>query len=97
MRKWGFSCWDLLQDPVGRDHFRSFLEKEYATENLLFVEAVWGMKKLAQKDVAEECSTIWKQFLGETRFHLALSEAGCQNPFVSLPPLICCKFTPCFL
>ena len=31
---------------------RAFLEKEYATENLYFVEAVWKMKKLASKDVA---------------------------------------------
>ncbi len=49
VRRWGFSCWDLLRDPVGHDHFKAFLEKEYATENLFFVEAVWRMKKLPQK------------------------------------------------
>ena len=63
VRRWGFSCWELLQDPVGHEHFKSFLEKEYATENLFFVEAVWKMKKMAQKDVAEECKRIWQQFL----------------------------------
>ena len=63
VRRWGFSCWDLLRDPIGHDHFKAFLEKEYATENLFFVEAVWRMKKLAQKDVAEECQKIWAQFL----------------------------------
>jgi hypothetical protein len=55
VKRWGFSCWELLKDPIGHDHFKSFLEKEYATENLLFVEAVWNMKKLSQKDVADEC------------------------------------------
>lgn len=63
VRRWAFSCWELLKDPVGHDHFRAFLEKEYATENLLFVEAVWRMKKLAQRDVAQECQRIWAQFL----------------------------------
>merc|ERR1712018_45102 len=33
------------------------------TENLFFVEAVWKMNKMAQKDVAEECKRIWQQFL----------------------------------
>ena len=55
VRRWAFSCWDLLRDPVGHDHFRAFLEKEYATENLFFVEAVWKMKKLASK-VHNECT-----------------------------------------
>lgn len=40
-------------------------EKEYATENLLFVEAVWNMKKLSQRDVADECRRIWQQFLAQ--------------------------------
>ena len=62
VKRWGFSCWELLKDPIGHDHFKSFLEKEYATENLLFVEAVWNMKKLAQRDVADECRRIWQQF-----------------------------------
>ena len=63
VRRWGFSCWELLKDPVGHEHFKSFLEKEYATENLFFVESVWKMKKMSQKDVAEECQNIWQQFL----------------------------------
>ena len=62
--RWGFSCWELLKDPVGHEHFKSFLEKEYAPENLFFVESVWKMKKLSQKDVAEACRKIWQQFLG---------------------------------
>ena len=45
------SGWELLKDPDGRDHFLSFLEKEYATENLLFVESVWHLKKLPASEV----------------------------------------------
>ena len=45
------SGWELLKDPAGRDHFLSFLEKEYATENLLFVESVWHLKKLPASEV----------------------------------------------
>ena len=46
--------WELLKDPAGRDHFLSFLEKEYATENLLFVESVWHLKKLPVSEVREK-------------------------------------------
>ena len=51
VRRWSFSCWDMLKDPIGHDHFKAYLEKEYATENLLFVEAVWKMKRLASKGI----------------------------------------------
>ena len=57
------SAWELLRDNIGRDHFLQFLEKEYATENLLFVEAVWNMKRLPIKDVADECRNIWHKFM----------------------------------
>ena len=32
------------------------------TENLLFVESVWHMKKMAEKDVAAECHRIWNRY-----------------------------------
>ncbi len=25
VRRWAFSCWDLLKDPIGHDHFRCVL------------------------------------------------------------------------
>lgn len=34
VRRWGFSVEELLKDPVGRDHFAKFLEKEFSGENL---------------------------------------------------------------
>ena len=43
---------------------RTFLEIEYATENLLFVEAVWRMKRMPLRDVKAECEEIWNQFMG---------------------------------
>ena len=50
--------WELLKDPAGRDHFLSFLEKEYATENLLFVESVWHLKKLPVSEVTALIKSI---------------------------------------
>jgi len=65
IKRWAFSGWELLKDPIGRDHFLTFLEREYATENLLFVESVWRMKRMSEKDVKEECDTIWNRFMGQ--------------------------------
>jgi len=67
--RWAFSSWELLKDPAGRDHFLSFLEKEYATENLLFVESVWHLKKLPASEVAEQCSIIWQNYMGSQAEH----------------------------
>ena len=33
-----FLGWELLKDPIGRDHFLTFLEREYATgTNVLYM------------------------------------------------------------
>ena len=67
--------WELLKDPSGRDHFLSFLEKEYATENLLFVESVWHLKKLP---VSEVSWTTWKtQSCEKKRFKIFEIIRGC--------------------
>ena len=34
VKRWGFDLRELLNDPVGRDQFSKFLEKEYSGENL---------------------------------------------------------------
>ena len=57
------------RDELGRDHFLSFLEREYATENLLFVESVWRLKKLSSCEVADQCEVIWHQFMAPTAEH----------------------------
>jgi len=69
VQRWAFSGWELLRDPAGRDHFLAFLEREYATENLLFVEAVWHLKRLPASEVAAECNVIWTQFMGPQADH----------------------------
>ena len=77
-----------MKDPSGRDHFLSFLEKEYATENLLFVEAVWQLKKLSSSEVAAECSIIWSEFMGPQAEHpvnvdsksYKITEENMRNP-----------------
>lgn len=34
VKRWAFSLKELLQDPVGREHFVKFLDKEFSGENL---------------------------------------------------------------
>lgn len=34
VKRWGFDLRELLNDPVGREQFTKFLEKEYSGENL---------------------------------------------------------------
>ena len=83
-----FTGWELLRDPSGRDHFLSFLEKEYATENLLFVEAVWNLKKLPSCEVAAECKVIWNSFMARHAEHpvnvdsksYKMTEENMRNP-----------------
>lgn len=35
VKRWAFSMRELLKDPMGREQFAKFLEKEYSYENLL--------------------------------------------------------------
>lgn len=34
VKRWAFSLKELLQDPIGRENFVKFLEKEFSGENL---------------------------------------------------------------
>jgi regulator of G-protein signaling len=34
VKRWAFSLQELLADPVGREQFVKFLDKEFSTENL---------------------------------------------------------------
>ncbi|KAJ8675442.1 hypothetical protein QAD02_011228 [Eretmocerus hayati] len=63
VKRWAFSLKELLQDPVGREQFIRFLDKEFSGENLKFWEAVRDLKTLPQKDVEEKVSEIWNEFL----------------------------------
>ncbi|XP_063241043.1 regulator of G-protein signaling 7 isoform X2 [Bacillus rossius redtenbacheri] len=63
VKRWAFSLQELLQDPVGREHFIRFLDKEFSGENLKFWEAVQELKALPQKDVWHRADEIWAEFL----------------------------------
>lgn len=63
VKRWAFSLKELLQDPVGRDHFVKFLDKEFSGENLKFWEAVQELKALPQSEVQQKVEEIWSEFL----------------------------------
>lgn len=63
VKRWAFSLQELLQDPVGREHFIKFLDKEFSGENLKFWEAVQEVKALPQSEVQNKVQDIWNEFL----------------------------------
>ncbi|CAH1153550.1 unnamed protein product [Phaedon cochleariae] len=69
VKRWAFSLKELLQDPVGREHFVKFLDKEFSGENLRFWEAVQDLKALPQSQVQSKAVEIWTEFLAP--------DAGC--------------------
>ncbi|BES92842.1 Hypothetical protein NTJ_05651 [Nesidiocoris tenuis] len=64
VKRWAFSLQELLADPVGREQFSKFLDKEFSGENLKFWEAVQELKCLPQSQVIEKVTEIWSEFLG---------------------------------
>ncbi|XP_076397050.1 regulator of G-protein signaling 7 isoform X1 [Megachile rotundata] len=64
VKRWAFSLQELLQDPVGREQFIRFLDKEFSGENLKFWEAVQELKALPQKEVQTKVNEIWNEYLG---------------------------------
>uniref|UniRef100_A0A1B6DTC2 Regulator of G-protein signaling 7 n=2 Tax=Clastoptera arizonana TaxID=38151 RepID=A0A1B6DTC2_9HEMI len=63
VKRWAFSLQELLADPVGREHFVRFLDKEFSGENLKFWDSVQELKALPQKDVQQRVSDIWTEYL----------------------------------
>ncbi|XP_044592994.1 regulator of G-protein signaling 7 isoform X1 [Cotesia glomerata] len=64
VKRWAFSLKELLQDPIGREQFVKFLDKEFSGENLKFWEAVQNLKTLPQRDVETGVTEIWNEYLG---------------------------------
>ena len=55
---------ELLKDPIGRDYFWKFLDKEYSSENLRFYEACIQLRfHTSQKDVLNRVKEIYNEFL----------------------------------
>ncbi|EAA10807.3 AGAP006629-PA [Anopheles gambiae str. PEST] len=63
VKRWGFSLRELLNDPVGREQFSKFLDKEFSGENLKFWESVQSMKAQPQSKVKEAAHAIYLEFL----------------------------------
>ncbi|XP_044018359.1 regulator of G-protein signaling 7 isoform X2 [Aphidius gifuensis] len=64
VKRWAFSLKELLQDPVGREQFEKFLDKEFSGENLKFWDAVQNLKTLPQRHVQAKVQEIWNEYLG---------------------------------
>ncbi|XP_050314334.1 regulator of G-protein signaling 7 [Anthonomus grandis grandis] len=63
VKRWAFSLQELIADPIGREHFEKFLDKEFSGENLKFWEAVQELKCLPQSQVQQKVSDIWDYYL----------------------------------
>ncbi|GAU98674.1 hypothetical protein RvY_09789-2 [Ramazzottius varieornatus] len=63
VKRWAFSLRELLKDPIGRDHFMRFLEKEVSGENLRFWESVQELKRMPNKQIPTRVKEIFAEFL----------------------------------
>ncbi|CAF1326877.1 unnamed protein product [Adineta ricciae] len=70
VKRWGFSINELLKDPIGRDHFWRFLDKEYSSENLRFYEACIQLRcHTPQQDVHNRVHEIYNEFLSPGAYY----------------------------
>ncbi|CAF0941388.1 unnamed protein product [Adineta ricciae] len=70
VKRWGFSINELLKDPIGRDYFWKFLDKEYSSENLRFYEACIQLRfHTPQKDVLNRVKEIYNEFLSPGAYY----------------------------
>ncbi|XP_058813635.1 regulator of G-protein signaling 7-like [Topomyia yanbarensis] len=63
VKRWGFSLRELLNDPIGREQFTKFLDKEFSGENLKFWEAIQDMKAQPQSQIKDAANAIWNEYL----------------------------------
>ncbi|CAF1320248.1 unnamed protein product [Rotaria sordida] len=69
-KRWSFSINELLKDPIGRDLFWKFLDKEYSSENLRFYEACIQLRfHTPQKDVLNRVKEIYNEFLSPGAYY----------------------------
>jgi regulator of G-protein signaling len=70
IKRWSFSINELLKDPIGRDYFLKFLDKEYSSENLRFYEACIQLRfHTPQKDVLNRVKEIYNEFLSPGAYY----------------------------
>ncbi|XP_065209620.1 regulator of G-protein signaling 7 isoform X2 [Planococcus citri] len=63
VKRWAFALQEVLADPLGKQHFMKFLEKEFSSENLKFWDAVQNMKSLPLSKVKSAADEIWTEYL----------------------------------
>ncbi|CAF4461194.1 unnamed protein product, partial [Rotaria sp. Silwood2] len=70
VKRWSFSINELLKDPIGRDFFWKFLDKEYSSENLRFYEGCIQLRFYTpQKDVLNRVKEIYNEFLSPGAYY----------------------------
>ncbi|KAL3314280.1 Regulator of G-protein signaling 7 [Cichlidogyrus casuarinus] len=63
VKRWSFSIYELIRDPIGRNEFLKWLEREFSAENLRFWEACQRLKSAPLKEVPGLVEEIYAQFL----------------------------------
>ncbi|XP_056588114.1 regulator of G-protein signaling 11 [Triplophysa dalaica] len=63
VERWSFSFMVLLDDPLGRKEFMTYLEKEFSAENLCFWQACEDVRHGETSKIPEKVGDVYKQFL----------------------------------
>ncbi|XP_057186937.1 regulator of G-protein signaling 11 isoform X3 [Triplophysa rosa] len=63
VERWSFSFVELLDDPLGRKEFMTYLEKEFSAENLCFWQACEDVRHGETSKIPEKVGEVYKQFL----------------------------------
>ncbi|XP_072297222.1 regulator of G-protein signaling 11 isoform X2 [Eucyclogobius newberryi] len=63
VERWSFSFMELLNDPMGRREFMTYLEKEFSAENLCFWQACEEIRHGETSRIVEKVDEIYKNFL----------------------------------
>uniref|UniRef100_A0A3B3ZWK3 Uncharacterized protein n=1 Tax=Periophthalmus magnuspinnatus TaxID=409849 RepID=A0A3B3ZWK3_9GOBI len=63
VERWSFSFMELLNDPMGRREFMTYLEKEFSAENLCFWQACEEIRHGETSRIVEKVEEVYKNFL----------------------------------
>uniref|UniRef100_A0A672MQC3 Regulator of G-protein signaling 11-like n=1 Tax=Sinocyclocheilus grahami TaxID=75366 RepID=A0A672MQC3_SINGR len=63
VERWSFSFMELLNDPMGRKEFLTYLKKEFSAENLCFWQACEDVRHGETSKIPEKVDEVYKQFL----------------------------------
>uniref|UniRef100_A0A7N6FFU2 Regulator of G protein signaling 11 n=1 Tax=Anabas testudineus TaxID=64144 RepID=A0A7N6FFU2_ANATE len=63
VERWSFSFMELLSDPMGRQEFMTYLEKEFSAENLCFWQACEDIRHGENSKIVEKVDEVYKSFL----------------------------------